>query len=533
MQQLLPHLRRLARLPGETADAELLNAFLSQRDEAAFTALVRRHGPMVLAVCQRVLRDPHDAEDAFQATFLVLVRKAGALRRPEQLSSWLYGVAYRTALDSRPARRSIPEQELATRVQEEPIADLVWQELRLILDEELQRLPVKYRLPLVLCYLEGKSQRVIARELGWPDGTVATRILKAKELLREQLTRRGLTLSAGVVGVALTQGMAGASLPVSLISSTVKAALLLQAGEALAGVLSIKVIALMEGTVQAMLWTKMKLTAVVLLLAMGAGGVAYQARSQEAPKQKRTGQQEDLQLRVQEMEHERQALKDRVQMLEARLRDPSRDSFRDLTTEQEQALAAVQVALAQLRKTIQGDAARQESLREVSDAARRLDEAVKKVRPAAQSNLTPQENFQNVFFRQFWASKTEPEAKLRDRFAKQTEKPRERAPESGETPANESTLRYLNKRLAQQLDGVVKAVGEDGLVLLEVSEKTELKPGQSVEIVRTAQSTTPAATITILFQKDHLAVGKVETAKQTPEPGYRLRSRNSQSGPGM
>src|SRR5205085_417873 len=162
--------------------------------------LVDRHGPMVLSVCRRVLGNAHDAEDAFQAAFLVLVRRARKILRRESVGSWLHGVAYRTALKARTAalRRLVKEKQTAAGQAVDDRSDIVWRELRPILDEEIDRLPEKYRLPLVLCYLEGKTNAEVARQLRWPKGTVATRLARAREQLRRRLTRRGAVLSAGL-----------------------------------------------------------------------------------------------------------------------------------------------------------------------------------------------------------------------------------------------------------------------------------------------------------------------------------------------
>src|SRR5262245_53131855 len=203
----------LAREANGPSDAQLLEGFFARRDEAAFTALVRRHGPMVLGVCQRVLHDLCDAEDAFQATFLVFVRKAATLRKPERVSNWLYGVAYRTALRARAqrVRQRAFEKPLLDLPSSEPVAELVWQELRPILDQELNRLPDRYRSPLVLCYLEGKTKRQAARQLGRPEGTVSTQLARGRDILRQRLTRRGLMLSAAVLMAALSQETASAA----------------------------------------------------------------------------------------------------------------------------------------------------------------------------------------------------------------------------------------------------------------------------------------------------------------------------------
>ncbi len=179
-------------------DGELLERFVRQHEEAAFAALVQRHGPMVLSVCQRVLRHSQDADDAFQATFLVLAQKAHRLRRPGLLANWLYGVAYRTALHARQhaARRSEREREAAKRIVLSDDPERKRLALRRVLDEELHRLPEKYRAPLVLCYLEGKTNKEAARLLGWPSGSMAHRLARGRDLLRKRLEARlvGLTI---------------------------------------------------------------------------------------------------------------------------------------------------------------------------------------------------------------------------------------------------------------------------------------------------------------------------------------------------
>jgi RNA polymerase sigma factor (sigma-70 family) len=158
---IIRHLRRavLLQVGGGLTDGQLLAAFINRQDETAFAALVRRHGPMVLNVCRRVLRNAHDADDAFQATFLVLVRKAGSIGLPELLANWLYGVAYNTARKARAAasKRRQREKPMAT-IPEPPMTEpALWQDLQPLLDQELSRLPEKYRVPIILCNLEGKS----------------------------------------------------------------------------------------------------------------------------------------------------------------------------------------------------------------------------------------------------------------------------------------------------------------------------------------------------------------------------------------
>ena len=174
------HLRRIAlvRDGAGLTDGQLLEHFVASREEVAFEALVRRHGPMVLGVCRRVLRNPHDADDAFQATFLVLVRKAASVVPREKVANWLYGVAYQTALKARAttARRRMKEGQLMAASEPAAAEQDFWRDVQPVLDEELNRLPGKYREPIVLCELMGKTRKEVARQLGWPEGTVSGRL---------------------------------------------------------------------------------------------------------------------------------------------------------------------------------------------------------------------------------------------------------------------------------------------------------------------------------------------------------------------
>jgi RNA polymerase sigma factor (sigma-70 family) len=289
LHPVLQFFRRLvaAGSSGDSTDRQLLQRFTGQREEAAFAALVQRHGPMVLGVCRRVLHDPHDADDAFQATFLVLARKAGSLAKPEKLANWLYGVACRTAARARAeaARRRVHERQFTATpsAEERPSGAESFHELRPVLDEELQRLPDKYRAPLVLCYLEGKTYAEAAQALGWAEGTVSGRLARARELLRGRLTRRGLTLSAGAFPPALSQSAAPAAVPPVLADTTAKAATLFAAGPAAAsaGVVPAAAAALAEGVLQTMFVTRRKIVVVLALasslIATGAGLFAYHA----------------------------------------------------------------------------------------------------------------------------------------------------------------------------------------------------------------------------------------------------------------
>jgi polysaccharide export outer membrane protein len=251
----------------EQTDGELLERFASRQDETAFAILVERHGPMVLSVCRRILDNEHDAEDAFQATFLVLVRRADSLKNPELLGSWLYGVAYRTARKARAqaARRRQQERQAASvATAEEPLTDLTWRELRSTLDEELNRLPDKYRLPLILCYLQGLTNEEAARRLGWPPGSMSYRLARGRELLRERMLGRNR--------LALAVGSRTATLPAPLADATVRAAVLTASGQTngLAAV-SAGARSLAEATLQGMTAVRRKFW--VLLLGIAAAVV--------------------------------------------------------------------------------------------------------------------------------------------------------------------------------------------------------------------------------------------------------------------
>jgi RNA polymerase sigma factor (sigma-70 family) len=279
LHSVLHNVRRTALLgdDGGPTDGQLLDVFLDHADEAAFETLVRRHGPMIWGVCLRVLGNAHDAEDAFQATFLVLVRKAATVWPRAQVGNWLYGVAYRTALKAKGAasKRRAREKQVADMPATAVSDTHAWSDLRLLLDRELNRLADRYRVPIVLCDLEGKSQREAARQLGWPEGTLMTRLARARRLLAQRLARHGLALSAGSLALALSTNAAAAQAPAPLVGSTIKAAALLATGHALSATVSAPVAALTEGVLRAMFLSKLKnaltIALVVLLLAPGAG----------------------------------------------------------------------------------------------------------------------------------------------------------------------------------------------------------------------------------------------------------------------
>jgi RNA polymerase sigma factor (sigma-70 family) len=278
---VLPRLCRLIGPPfgGDLSDRALLERFLGQRDAAAFAALVRRHGPTVLGVCRRILNNTHDAEDAFQATFLVLVRKGRSIAKREALGSWLYGVAYRVALKARAdaVRRRHHERQAARRSEEQSPPDGTRDDLRDVIDEEVNRLSDKYRRPVVLCYFEGKTYQEAARLLGWPAGTVSVRLARARELLRTRLALRGLALSAGALAAWLVEGTASTADACLLAEATANAAVRFAADPAAAGVSS-QVIALTQGVVKAMFLRKLKTVAGVLLtvgMTCGGAGVLW------------------------------------------------------------------------------------------------------------------------------------------------------------------------------------------------------------------------------------------------------------------
>jgi RNA polymerase sigma factor (sigma-70 family) len=267
------------------ADGELLARFLRSRDHDAFAALVRRHAPMVWGVCRRLLHNHQDAEDAFQATFLVLVRRAADVPR-RAVANWLYGVARQTAVRLRAtaAKRGRRETQVVT-MPEPTVAEVRDADQQSVLDEELSRLPHHYRGVVVLCDLEGMTRKKAARQLGIPEGSVASRLARARVLLAKRLTRRGVVLSGGAVAAVLSAGSASASAPPALVASTIKAASLLAAGRA-AGVVSARVAALAKGVSKAMFLNKLRVVVGVLMLVflLGIGAAVSLGQQQDSPK---------------------------------------------------------------------------------------------------------------------------------------------------------------------------------------------------------------------------------------------------------
>jgi RNA polymerase sigma factor (sigma-70 family) len=262
------------------ADVQLLEQFVASRDPAAFETLLQRHGPLVLSVCRRVLNDSELAEDAFQATFLVLVRRAASIARGERLGSWLYGVATRVALKARQtaARRSARQQELRDMPATAGNLDEAECDLRPVLDEEIQQLPARYRVPVVLCYLQGINYREAARQIGCPLGTLSVRLARARELLRGRLGRRGLAVSSAVLAALIGRQTATAALPPVLLRSTLQAASAYATGTT-AGAVSAQAALLAESVAATMASQRVKpvvaLVLALMLAASSAGLVAF------------------------------------------------------------------------------------------------------------------------------------------------------------------------------------------------------------------------------------------------------------------
>ena len=258
-------------------DREALRAFIIHKDESAFALLVQRHGPMVLRVCQRVLHHTQDAEDAFQATFLVLARKAAAIGKSEAVASWLHGVAFRIAMRARrdAGRRRARERHAAVPVGDDPAEALAWRDVQILLNAEIGRLPERYRSAFILCYLEGRTRAEAAADLGVEENTLSSRLARARERLRRRLARRGVDLAAVLAAVALVTEAGGTAVPTGLVTSTSRAALLFAVRQPVTGV-SNSALQLTNGMIQTMAVTKIKWAVGVLAvggtLALGTWG---------------------------------------------------------------------------------------------------------------------------------------------------------------------------------------------------------------------------------------------------------------------
>jgi RNA polymerase sigma factor (sigma-70 family) len=287
---LLRHIQRLTIGRGvlDRTDRQLLDEFATRHSEAAFTALVQRHGPMVLRVCRRVLGQDQDAEDAFQATFLVLARRTTSIHKRDALSDWLHGVAFRTAMRAKrsAARRRNHETRRSGAA---PVAadSPTWDDVQAVLDEEIQRLPGCFRGAFVLCVMEGKGGSEAAAELGCKEGTVKSRVNRARRLLQRQLSRRGIHLAALLAALSVAESAGRAALPAPLAQLATRFGLAVAAGAPAAVVIPPHVAALAAGVTRAMFLPRIRsLTAVLLavsLIAAGAGALAHQAAAPPQP----------------------------------------------------------------------------------------------------------------------------------------------------------------------------------------------------------------------------------------------------------
>ena len=303
LNRVAQQLRRavLAEDSAGLTDGQLLDGFVNRRDPTALEALVRRHSPMVWGVCRRLLRHHQDAEDAYQATFLILVRKAASIRPREMVASWLYGVAHRTALNARGAawRRALLKQLEDVPDPQLPDHDSGG-EIQAVIDQELSQVPDKYRAAFILCDLEGKTRKEAASQLGLPEGTVASRLARARAILASRLALRGVVRPAGTLATALGLETALAAVPASLTSSTIQTLTLMAAGRSTSDLIRAPVAALTKGVLTAMFLTKLKMVTALLLLvvlglvAAGAGlhsfsGVPEGAQNPAAPTGEKTG----------------------------------------------------------------------------------------------------------------------------------------------------------------------------------------------------------------------------------------------------
>lgn len=276
------------------SDGQLLENFIRTRADGAFETLVKRHGPMVLGVCRRVLRNEHDADDAFQATFLVLVRRATRVTPKDMVGHWLYGVAYKTAIKAKSlaAKRRLRERQFLDEL--EPIAHphKPADEIHRLLDQELSRLPAKYRIPIVLCELEGKSYKDAARLLGLTTGAVSVRLVRGREMLARRLVRCGIEASPGLLILLLPHSASAAPVASSLVESTVSAAGQFAAGQTPTSGVSANVVALTEGVLKAMMLSQLQTASVAGIIigtvGIGLGGLVYATQAGRAAQEAET-----------------------------------------------------------------------------------------------------------------------------------------------------------------------------------------------------------------------------------------------------
>lgn len=272
-------LRRTSAAPSmnDLSDADLLERSMSDQTTGSFDALMRRYSRLVWSVCRRVAHDPHDAEDAFQATFLVLVRKAAEIDRRRSLGSWLWGVAYRAALkaNAQAARRRARERQVDNMAIYPSASPTSTEDVRRELDAAFEHLPEKYRAPLILCYLEGKTNAEAAHELGWPIGSISKRLARGRELLRRRMAQRGTLLTAGMFAALLTENATTAATPAPLAAATTAAMRLLAAGQGtIASCTSPSVAALTRGVLRVMRLVKLRFVLGWVVTACLAAGIS-------------------------------------------------------------------------------------------------------------------------------------------------------------------------------------------------------------------------------------------------------------------
>jgi RNA polymerase sigma factor (sigma-70 family) len=290
---VLAHVRRIAAAAAAATDGELLARFAAGRDETAFTALVQRHGPMVLGVCRGVLRHTHDAEDAFQAAFLILARKAATIRRHQSVGGWLHEVAYRVALKARArSARRFPEGRAEEAAAGDPVLDLTLRDVQRVVHEELRRLPEKYRAPLVLCYLEARTQDEAARQLGCTEPALRGRLYRGRQLLRERLTRRGLTLGAGLLPALVSADLA-AAVPPALVRAITRAEAPAVVAELAAGVLRSAALTRLRNVALALLALAVVATAAGVLVGHSSTAPEQGEKREAAPAPRPKGPQID------------------------------------------------------------------------------------------------------------------------------------------------------------------------------------------------------------------------------------------------
>jgi len=279
LEAAVRYIRRVSgREHNQLNDRQLLHAFSSQGNGEAFAILIERHGKMVLGVCRRVLGNVHDAEDAFQATFLVLARKAGSVVPREQVGNWLHGVALRTALEARTRRARRRGREMQVKDMPHPTAspEVNWDALHRLLDRELGRLPMKYRSAIILCDLEGRSRKEAARQLGLAEGTLSSRLATGRQMLARRLLRHGPIVPVAGLTSALAAQATAASVRSALVSATARAALVAGGGQAATDLFSAQVVSLSQGVLKTMFLHRLKVLT-VLLVGMVLGGVGVGA----------------------------------------------------------------------------------------------------------------------------------------------------------------------------------------------------------------------------------------------------------------